>query len=260
MSFTTSETKCAVSEEGRKANMRSAMARGLPFVKKLPARSGKLAIVGSGPSVAEYHDVLKNWDGRIWAINGALNYLTRVVGRVPDGVVANDPQALMVDFFKEPPRGPIYYINSCCDPSVFDALKRRDVRVWHSNGDCNDILPSGTLAVPGGMTCLTRAPFLGYLVGEHDITIFGGDSSYSEVSTHVYQDGAYRGDFTTNDVIEIKCGGKTFRTEVGLLHQASNLGYIATMFPAKLSFMCGGLLKSFLESPMRDLSEFENAA
>lgn len=255
------QTTCVLDEEGRKAQVKSALARGLPDCKKLPARSGKLAIVGSGPSVKDHLQELADWDGRIWAINGAFNYLADRMGRNPDGFVSLDPLPIMVDFIpKPPPRDTVYYLASACHPDLFDALKGRDVRLWHSNGSCNEVLPSGSFAVPGGITCITRAPFLAYLLGWQDITIFGADCSYSEISTHVYESGTYRGDVTTNQVVEVKCNGRIFRTETGLLHQASNLGYIATMFPGKLTFKCGGLLKAFLESPMRDVSEFENAA
>lgn len=255
------ETTCVVDENGRKANIASALSRGLPDCKKLPARQGKLAIVGSGPSVKDHLVELREWDGRIWAINGAFDYLRFNTGRVPDGFVALDPLPIMVDFIPTPPpRGVTYFIASACHPDLFDALKGRDVRIWHSNGACNDALPSGSFAVPGGITCITRAPFLAYLLGWQDITIFGADCSYSEVSTHVYESGTYRGDTTTNAVLTVKVNGKNFLTEAGLLHQAANLGYIETMFPAKLTFKCGGLLKAFLESPMRDYSEFESAA
>ena len=252
MTYRVLETRCVVDQAGREQHIRHALSLGLPVCSKSPARDGRLAIVASGPSVRDYLDELRAFDGEVWAINGAYDYLIRE-GRVPDGFVGLDPQREMVKFLTDPHIETTFYIASCSHPDVFDCVRGFDVRLWHSNSDTIRALPAGSYAVPGGITCITRAPFLAHLLGWRDVSIYGADCSYHE---HPYAYATEARQCDPNDrTMVVRVNGHLFRTELGLMHQASNLGALETVFPAKLTFRCGGMLPEFLKST-RPLEEF----
>lgn len=251
------ETRCVVNQEDREKHILHALSLGLPVCGFEPVRSRKLAIVASGPSVNDYRQELLDWDGDIWAINGAYRYLMREFGIVPHGFVGVDPQREMLQFFDDPNQATTFYLASCTHPDVFERLTGYDVRLWHSNSDTNEILPSKSVAVPGGITCVTRAPFVAYMIGYRDVTIYGADCSYEELP-YAYATESKQCD-PKDETITVKCNGKLFKTETGLMHQASNLGALEETFPGKLTFRCGGMLPEFLKS-MRKLEDFLDSA
>lgn len=247
------ETVCIIDVNGRKEHIRAALSRGLPVCTKEEAHGRKVAIVAAGPSVRDFAKEILDFDGDVWCINRAYDYVKDVIGRVPEGFVGLDPQAGLVDSLIAPNGYTAFYIASCCHPAVFDRLAGYKVSVWHSDSDTREALPSGSYAVPGGITCVTRAPFLAYLLGYRDVTIFGADCSYDE-QPYVYATDSRQCD-PKDQTRVVRCGGRLFRTELGLMHQASNLGALEVVFPAKLTFRCGGLLPAFLSST-RPLGDF----
>lgn len=249
--LTAQETRCVVEQGVREQHIASALSRGLPICTRGSERPGKIAIVGSGPSVRDYLDELAAFDGPVWAINGAYDFL-RSVGIAPAAFVGLDPQREMLQFFKAPDRATTFFLASCTHPDVFGHLAGYDVRIWHSNSDTVKTLPSGSYAVPGGITCITRAPFLAYLLGWREVHIYGADSSYAD-QPYAYETGSDRCD--PNDrTIRVRVNGQVFRTEAGLMHQAENLGLLEEVFPGKVVFRSGGMLPAFLASTMENVA------
>ena len=74
----------------RQSHIDSALKRNLPRVIQRKRRPGKVAVVASGPSVADYVDVLKDWDGEIWGINRAFEWM-RHRGIKPTGFLGIPP-------------------------------------------------------------------------------------------------------------------------------------------------------------------------
>lgn len=202
---------CVYDATARQKHIDSAIARKLPMVIRRKARPGKVAIVASGPSATEFVNLLKEWDGEIWGINGAFAWMMKR-GIKPTAFVGLDPEPILKDYLIELP-DVTYYIASQVHPDVFDHLKERNVRLWFP-ADTQVKFPFGAIPIYGGTTCLGRAPNLAYLLGYRECHIFGCDSSYTD-KEHVYDEkGLPPGTFP------IEMGGRTFMTTRQMLQQA----------------------------------------
>ncbi len=262
------ESTCVVDGAGRIANLKSNLQRGLPVCVPLPPKEGPLAIIASGPSLADHLEELRQWPGEIWAINGAYDYLLSQE-IIPGGFFAVDPLPGLAEYVKNARTDTTFYLASTCDPSVMDALVGFKVYLWH--GACEDdaMYPQGSKLVAGGTTAVTRAPFLALMLGWRDITLFGVDSSYTPTSPYCYQWGTYKED-TRAPVSPVMINGEgPFYSEIGLLKQISQIHAMLEMYnnrPSRLNPNCdkqilkvraAGLLDAFLRSPTLDESKFE---
>lgn len=116
-------------------NVKHALGLGLPELRDMEyAFHGALKVIANGPS-ARHADL----SGKTVAINGALKLFTDK-GLAPTYWVACDPQPLVADFLKDAPEETLYLVASKCDASVFEALKHRNVVVWHVHDDATDEL------------------------------------------------------------------------------------------------------------------------
>ncbi len=242
-------SKCVVDSEGCARNMDSMFARGLPSCAQLPVRAGKLAVVGSGPSVEEYLGELAEWNGDVWTVNGAYNYLLDA-GIIPDAFVGCDPLPGLAEYVQRAHADTTFYISGFCDPAVFDALKEHDVQVWFP-GQPGMVYPPGTLLLPGGTTALTRCPALAKLLGWRDVTIYGADSSFADDGgRYSYTYGTYVED-SKAAINKVMCNGEgPFYTEEALMKQVSQFGVLAETKALELSFRCKGLMDAYLRAPM----------
>lgn len=208
--------------------MASALARGYPLVTKCESNWRPLAIVGGGPSVAHDVDRLRNWKAQhpyaeVWCVNAALDWLIERGVHV-DGFVACDSHPLIGKYLANAPDGPTYYLSSTCHPEAFDAVKGKDVVVWHAG--VNDLeYPKGHGVVGGGPTIMTRAPMLAYCLGYRDVHLFGADSSYGGDSSHVYP-----GMHVPQKLFNVRLDGVVYVTEAELLHQAAYFQAIQDWF------------------------------
>lgn len=262
------ESACIVDSTGRIANLKSNLQRGFPICVPQPSKEGPLAVVASGPSVADHLDELRQWPGEIWAINGAYDYL-QAQGIIPQGFFAVDPVPGLAEYVKQAKSETTFYLASVCDPSVMDELKGHSVQLWH--GACEDdaMYPKDSKLVAGGTTAVTRAPFLALMLGWRDITLFGVDSSYILTSPYCYSWGTYKED-TKAPISPVMINGEgPFYSEMGLLKQISQIHAMLEMYnnrPSRINPNCdrqilkvraAGLLDAFLRSPMLDDSQFE---
>lgn len=249
--FRVLEVCCVASGEVRLGHIKHALSLGLPVCVLEKEHDRVVACVGAGPSVRNHLQELRDFPGEVWAINGAHNFLIENGVNV-SGCVLLDPEAQLVEYLKKPNASVTYYVASVCHPEVFSALDGFDVRVWHAWLE-ESMPPSGSYAVPGASTCLTRAPFLAHMLGYRDIRIFGADSSYEEV-THCYGDSIVdTGVDHTREIVRV--GDQLFATEVKLMQQVTEMRVIAEHFPAKISFHCGGLMRAFLDAPLENTDD-----
>lgn len=202
---------CVADADTRQKHIDSAVNRKLRPVIKRKERKGKLAIVASGPSATEFIPMLKEWDGEIWAINRAFEWL-RHRGVKPTGFLGIDPEWFLVECLPNIPEDVTYYLAAQVHPCVFDHLKDRDVRLWFMADD-QVKLPWDAYPIYGGSTCLSRAPNLGWAQGWRDVHVFGGDSSFTH-KTHVHG-----GDLPAN-AIETRVNGQAFKTTGVMMAQA----------------------------------------
>lgn len=257
------ESHCIVAPEGRRANFERNMARGLPVAQSGPERAGKLAIVGSGPSVSERLDILRAWDGDIWAINGAHDYLLEN-GIIPNGFFAIDPLPTLADYVQNIQPQTICYLSSVCDPAVFDALSDRNVCLIHLQNEDGDKdfreVGISSPVIMGGTTAMTRAPYLAIVLGWRDITIFGADASYTDKGPYCYHWGSFVEDIKDPVIPVVINGEGPFLSELGLLKQTSQLGFILQVFNRRqhiLTIDPAGLMGAFLRAPFLDDSNLE---
>lgn len=245
------EGRCILDDEACAANVRSALARGLRVCGWAPKRTGRLAIVGSAPSVLDHLDELRSWPGEIWAVNGAYRFLLEK-GIVAHAFVGLDPVPGLKEYVETRDARTTFLMSSVCDPSVFDELSTApDVWLWHSKAAAMPY-PEGSSVVGGGTTCLTRAPFLAHMMGWRDIVMFGADSSFSE-RTYCYDHGF--AEDTKQDRFEVQIGDRVFVTELSMLKQVPALGVMQQMFNGLLTFKCGGLLDAYLNSPVCEIKD-----
>lgn len=251
------DSKCVVNNEDCARNLEMVLARNYLHCRLEPARSGKLAVVASGPSVPDYLDELRDWPGEIWTVNGAYHYLLEN-GIVPHGFAGVDPLPGLKEYITDPHPDTIFYLSGLCDPTVFDTLPRDRIRVWFPTQD-DVTIGRGLPQIPGGTSVLTRTPFLAHMLGWRDVTLYGCDSSHSHNSRYAYGSGKYREDSgsktasANNPVMRVICDGKEFFTELPLIKQVSQLGVIADWKEIKLTYRCGGLLAAYMAAPMSEL-------
>lgn len=205
------ELDCVVDQHARQKHIDSAVARKLPWAVRHKKRKGKVAIVASGPSARDYVDLLKDWDGEIWGINGAFAWMIQREIR-PTAFIGLDPEAMLKDYLIDPPDA-TYYMAAQVHPEVFDHLEGKNVRLWFA-ADSQVKFPFGAVPIFGGSTCLGRAPNLAYHLGYREVHIFGCDSSYRGES-HVYgaqdkQEGWF----------PVDMGGEVFMTSRQMFQQA----------------------------------------
>lgn len=190
----------------------SAVARNLPRVVARKKRPGKVAIVASAPSVGDYVDLLKSWDGEIWGINRALAWMIHRDIK-PTGFLGIDPEPILKDCLPNIPEDVTYYLAAQVHPCVFDYLKDRNVKLWFM-ADSQVRLPKDVYLIYGGSTCLGRAPNLAYALGYREVHIFGGDSSYTH-KQYVH------GDELPPNWCPAEINGRIFKTQRNLIQQAS---------------------------------------
>jgi hypothetical protein len=127
--------------------------------------------------------MLKEWDGEIWGINRAFEWMRHREIK-PTAFVGGDPEWFLKECLPNIPEDVTYYLASQTHPCVFDHLKERNVRLWFmADGQIKQ--PFGAVPVHGGSTMLSRAPNLAYVLGFRDVHVFGGDSSFTH-KTHVH--------------------------------------------------------------------------
>jgi hypothetical protein len=132
-----------------------ALRRPLPRLREGMPHHPHIRIVANGPS-ARNAPLAGDPDSPVVALNGALALFTRR-GLAPDYWVACDPQELVAGFLGDPPRATTYLVASKCHPAVFDALRDRDVVLWHCpDGIEEDLYPTDEPRILGGISVTLR--------------------------------------------------------------------------------------------------------
>jgi hypothetical protein len=255
------ESHCIVAEEGRIANLKSNLARGLPVLEQVvPEHERPLLIVGSGPSVSGLIEYIKGWPGDVWAINGAYDFLLSH-GLICEGFFGIDPLPELADYLRNANEYTTFYVSSFCDPAVLDALEGRKVLLWHAMAENRDVFPEGHQMIYGGTTAVTRAPFLALALGYRDINMIGVDSSYDkERGQYCYEWGTYKTDIAEMTIPVSINGEGPFFTEIGLCKQVAQLGTMLTAFNRTremLKIDPAGLMGAFMRAPVMDESGIE---
>lgn len=223
--------KAAGAVEEQRANVISALARGLPeFSPALFRHDGAMVLVGSGPSLPDHLEEIRQEQLRgrtIVAIKGAHDWLMEH-GIVPDVWVCVDPRDRRNGVQRKNDQT-VYMLASRCDPVMFDHLKDCKVLLWHSWSDDENLAElAGRIRVGGGTTSGLRAVNLGYLLGFSRFVLYGFDSCLAA-------DGKTKR-FTGEEapekaILPMIVGGRSFLCNGAMAMQASEFQEIYKVIP-----------------------------
>ena len=229
----------ANSVEDISANIESALKRDyIPFNTLVGAKTGAVAIVGSGPSLKSNWQKLKSFKGEIIACNAACQFLLGK-GITPTYMMCFDADPLALEFFT-PHQEITYLLASRCPPKAFDILAGCRIVCWHAAGDerVEELLQKHKRMEPmviGGSAAVVRAMILAMPMGYKRIHIYGGDSSFEDGKSHIRKS-------TTNERhMGVKCAGRMFQTAPWMARQAEDFKIlINTMRPLGVEFIVHG--------------------
>lgn len=192
----------------------------------------KCCIVGGSPSLADSLPYIKNRQMQgefIYALNGAYKFLLDH-GIVADGMIFSDARPENLPFFSDTRRETTFYVASTCAPEIFDALKDRNVVMFHLGLDgmeeflakeVKEWKPTITLPSPGGTVGMT-ALYLAQFLGHKRIALYGMDSCYVDGRDH-----AYRQDLNAGErVIDVFCDDRRFRCAPWMSDQANGFASV----------------------------------
>jgi hypothetical protein len=185
------------------ANIRHAATLGLPVLGTHAVRPGKVAIVGSAPSVLDHLDkiraIAEDKRNGVFVVNYAHPLLKKHGIRIT-GAALFEIEARAYDCLEDPAEGCTYYICSICDPSTFAKLEGQTRVVWH----CMSDQPSHQAALKecfanqlwlgGGFTTFLRTLNVCYVLGWREYELFGVDSSFPGKDSHFFGTPDYGGD------------------------------------------------------------------
>lgn len=223
------EGSLPVSQEVVEQNIAHASGLGLPNYRDTKASSTHLAVVGGGPSIKRNVEELKNWDGDIWAINGAWGWLKHTVGR-DSTFISCDPHPIVADWAQGVTKA---LLETRCAPEAFSALKDAEVTTFD--------VGAGEGQIRCGSMTVTATPHLACRMGYHSVTLFGCESSFPVGSSHAYMDEKLP------EELLVLCGEDSYYlTRPDLYMQAVELAKYFKEVPGFLKEESGGLLRAML--------------
>ena len=244
--------KYAATPEEHAANVKAAVALGLPSLVRGPITSEPIAVVCYGPSLKQTRREIRYFN-KILTCSGAHDYLIRY-GIVPTWHMEGDPRKHKAVFVKHPHKRVTYLISSACHPAMFEALKGQKVLVWHVLKSDLDLLetghyPKGQWVLTGGTNVGMRAMVMARLLGYTNIHVFGMDCSAGS-TMHV--------DDHPNEVPEEKyrtvvVDGEEFRTTTLFLSYAKNFFHeVLQLADCEVKLHGHGLLQALVKKKTSD--------
>lgn len=177
------------------ANIQYAVRQGHPQMRTWAARSDRICLVGSGPSLDSTLDELRRltWEGaQVVTLNGAYHWCIEH-GIQPKTQIVMDARAGNERFVSPEVPGCRYVLASQCPPAVWDAVKDRpDVWMWHAVVRKDDEITKyldtfylgNWFGVGGGTSVATRALTLLRQAGYLRFDLFGIDCCWMGNSHH----------------------------------------------------------------------------
>lgn len=256
----TIKSKCVATDEELYANIRSALARKLPVIPQYLEHNGLAVVVGSGPSVIEQIETIREYRQSVGtylvALKDAHDWLLDH-GIIPHCAVAIDPQASRARVFKTPHVDVLYAIASQCHPAMFEHLAGFHVELWHLYVREWQAVPEfGTPLIAGGTTTGLRAITLLYTMGFRRFELFGFDSCVKDGLLRFNGDLPRPGDDALHD---IWVDGRKFMANPSMVAQAKEFQNLFwTMPDIEIHSNGEGLITAILEArkkmPVRRIS------
>ncbi|MCK5444865.1 MAG: hypothetical protein KAI73_04530 [Rhodospirillaceae bacterium] len=198
---------------------------GLPEVGFRPVAT-PLAVVGGGCSVSDNVKELQEFDGDIWAINGAFQWC--LDNNIRATFYAVDPHEAVSEMCLDAYAA---VVADSCHPRVFEELDGADI----------ELARIGEGGIRNASTAASSAPMIAAHRGHTKVTFYGCESSY-EGATH-----AYRNDMDKVNLVWVDCGGEEFITSPQMIMQAEFLSELTRKLPDYISVPGGGFLQSLIE-------------
>lgn len=210
---------CNTDDEARKANIRTNAARDMPWFRSSAAHDGVAILCGSGPSIRDDLDAIKDWIDRgatVFALNGAARWLN-------SHDIAPHYQ-VMIDARRE--NGDLigaanhYLLASQCHPAVIDAVETRTTLVhllWDHLDDCLPAHDADYTVIGSAASCGPVAAFLAYAMGFRELHLYGYDSSHKSFGdSHALRQPINDGE----PCAQVMWDGKTYLTSLVMKQQA----------------------------------------
>lgn len=214
-------------------NKQECKRRGFPMIEKKDGLSGRIAVVGGGPSVLSHIDRIRDY-AEVWAINGACRLL-REHG-IDSTLFAMDPDPIVAKWC--PGATKALLCDRVC-PEAFDALQGADIRVFELVND----RPGGVIS---GSSTASAAFSIAARLGYREIDFYGCESSFNE-STHAYQDEK------REHLLWVDVDGKRYKTAPDFYMQAVEMSGIIKHLPKYYRAFGGGLLQALIDNPDHDV-------
>lgn len=172
------DTHFPIDDGAIRRQIEHAMSLGLPEAdaRDLP----RLTIIANGPTALEWPGWDMSTGETTLALNGALRLFVEN-GKAPDMWAACDPQGLVADFLTDAPESTTYYVASKCHPRVFEALRDRDVRLWHVKEPAT---PPGLRTCPTASSITATALMLFRQLGWRRFETWGWDACFIDGMDH----------------------------------------------------------------------------
>lgn len=210
-------------------NVTANLALGLQEVRPFEPQTKELMILAGGPSMNDYADQIKinrKLGMGLVTVNGAYNWcLERNIQ--PSVQIVLDAREFNKRFVSPAIPGCKYLLASQCHPETVKAVPPAQTWLWHSGSsdavkgaiDAYDAAHGKTrdwYPVYGGMTVMLRAFPLLLMLGYSRFQVYGFDSCLMEDAHHGYP----QPENDTKLVVDVDCGGRTFRCHPWMLTQA----------------------------------------
>jgi hypothetical protein len=252
---------CNTSDEDLHRNIKanSARARQIArgWVKSQPAHDRVAVLVGSGPSLADtLEEVRERFTAgdTVFAMNGAANYLN-AHGIRPDFQVMIDPREETKQLI-----GPAddHLIASQCHPSVFDAVPHAKLYHLQIEGIDDDLpeYPHPFALVGGAASVGNTSTVLAYVLGYRTLHLYGYDSSHRDAQSHAFHQKMNDGE--PNCIVT--WNGRDYRTSLTMKLQAEKAQDTLRLLEGagvEIHVHGSGLLPDMWNTPPENLPERE---
>lgn len=208
------------------SNMRENSKRDVPWFIGSEPHNDTLAICAGGPSLKDGLEAIrahKQRGAKIVALNNVGSFLNQN-GLVPDLLMILDARPENIIFTRAEAKR--YLLASQCDPSLFEALKDKDVHLFHA-GICDEVRDvlepywetHPCVTIGGGGTVGLRAINIGIVSGYRKLHLYGYDSCYTEERHHAYSQGL--NDLDNVQEVYVPLLDKTYLCSVWMSRQAA---------------------------------------
>ncbi len=165
-------------------NLRYVYSRHLPKLPYFEAHDKVLAIVGSGPSLADTYEGIPP-DCDVLALNGAYKFL-QSKGRTAEFFAMLDARECNTTFIEKPDNDTCFFLAAQTHKAVVDKLEGQRVFIFHlCTPSDKKVFGEVDVRVGGGGTIGLTALALAMQLGYRKVILYGFDSSFKADESHV---------------------------------------------------------------------------